>query len=321
MGDIFKTRCIRALKQIILFFLALFVISILTFALVKLQPGDPAANYLRSIHVGVTEETLAHARQMLNLDKSLPEQYGIWFSKAVKLDLGNSYAKKRPVLDIIKEATEPTFKLGFVAFVILIVSASAIGIFGALNNGKAIDYIAQGISFVCVSIPTFWLGYMLIIVFSIILKILPASGMGGLETYIIPAFCLMLPLVGQTGLFIRKVLLEEMEKPHVKNALLRGVARKYVIGNHLLKNIAIPTFTVLSSNIMYLISGSILIEEVFSWPGLGRMFVSAVKVGDLPLIQGSLLFFGVMAIVINSGTQQVVYYLNPHMRGDKELEK
>lgn len=321
MRNIFKLRQFDILKGIILFLLALFVISILTFGLVKIQPGDPAANYLRAMHVGITDETLEYARQTLNLDKPLHEQYGIWLSKAVHLDLGDSYSQKRPVLEIIAEATMPSFELGFVSFIMLIVMASAIGIFGAMNHGKIVDYMVQGISFVCVSIPTFWLGYILIILFSIVLKILPASGRGGFETYIIPAFCLMLPLVGQTGLFIRKVLLEEMEKPHVKNAVIRGVSRKFIIRNHLLKNIAIPTFTVLSSNIMYLISGSVLIEEVFSWPGLGRMFVAAVKTADLPLIQGALLFFGVMAIVINSGTQQIVYYLNPHMRREMKSEK
>ncbi len=321
MREIFRTHYFDVFKKVLLFFLALFVISVLTFALVKIQPGDPAANYLRAIHVGITDETLKHARHTLNLDKPVHEQYAIWLSKAVKLDLGDSYSQKRPVWEIIKEATGPSFELGFVSFVMLLVAASAIGIFGALNHGKIVDYMVQGISFVCVSTPTFWLGYILIILFSIILKVLPASGRGGLETYIIPAFCLMLPLVGQTGLFIRKILLEEMEKPHVQNAVIRGVSRKYIIRNHLLKNIAIPTFTVLSSNIMYLLSGSVLIEEVFSWPGLGRMFVSAVKGADLPLIQGSLLFFGVMAIVINSGTQQIVYYLNPHMRREMKSEK
>ncbi|MGP1569632.1 MAG: ABC transporter permease [Eubacteriales bacterium] len=321
MKEIFGFRYFNILKQIALFFLALFIISILTFVLIKLQPGDPAANYMRAMHMGITEETLEHTRKEMNLDKPVVEQYMIWLSKAAKFDFGNSYATKSPVWKVVKDAMIPTFKLGFVAFIMLIILSCAVGFFGAMNHEKIPDYIVQGISFVCVSIPTFWLGYMLIILFSIVLKLLPASGMGGPQTYIIPAFCLMLPLVGQTGLFIRKVLLEEMEKPHVKNALIRGVDRKYIIANHLLKNIAIPTFTVISSNIMYLISGSVLIEEVFSWPGLGRMFVAAVKLGDLPLIQGSLLFFGVLAIVINSGTQQIVYYLNPHMRRDMKLEK
>lgn len=313
-----KNGSITVIKSIVSLVLTLLIISVITFLLVKMQPGDPAVNYLRAMHIGVNSETVEKAREFLNLDKPLPEQYMLWLKEVIKGNLGISYTQKRPVTDIIIGATIPTFQLGFVSFAFLLIISSAIGIVGALNHGKFVDYIMQGISFICVSIPTFWLGYMLIILFSITLKILPASGRGGFENYVLPAVCLMIPLVGQTGLFIRKTMLEQMGKPHVENAILRGVKKRYVIFNHILRNIAIPSLTVFSSNIMYLISGSILIEEVFSWPGLGRMFVAAVRAGDLPLIQGSLLFFGIMAIVLNSGTQRIVYYLEPHMRAGRK---
>ena len=156
---------------------------------------------------------------------------------------------------------------------------------------------------------------MLILILSVRLQLLPTSGRGSLAHYLMPAICLNIPLVGQTGLFIRNVLLEEMAQPHVENAILRGVRKKDILKNHLINNIKIPMLTVLSSNIMYVISGSVLIEEVFAWPGLGRMFVEAVKAADLPLIQGSLLLFGLMAIILNGGTQVLVYRLNPRTRG------
>lgn len=309
-----KIKYKTMLKGIASFVLILLIISVVTFLLVKMQPGDPAANYLRAMHVGINNETLTNARKILNLDKPLYEQYGLWLNDVLHGNLGISYTQKRPVAEIIMAATVPTFQLGIVAFIILFFLSSFIGVVSALNHGKVVDYIMQGLSFVSVSVPTFWLGYMLIIFFSITHKILPASGRGGFENYILPAICLMIPLVGQTGLFIRKTMLEQMGKAHVENAILRGVKKRYVVLNHLIRNIAIPSLTVFSANIMYLISGSILIEEVFSWPGLGRMFVAAVRGSDLPLIQGSLLFFGIMAIVLNSGTQRIVYYLEPHMR-------
>lgn len=295
-------------------FLTMVVISVFTFILVKMQPGDPAVNYLRSIHVGVTDEAVEKTRVELNLDKPLPMQYFLWLEKAMTGDLGTSYLKKKPVIDVIVNATMPTLELGAVSFLLLVIFSSLGGFLAALYNGHFMDKIVQTFSFFFVSIPVFWLGYMLILFFSVKWQILPSSGRGDFTNYILPAICLNLPLVGQTSLFIRNVLLEELPKAHVENAFVRGVKKKYILFHHLLNNIKIPLLTVLSSNIMYVISGSVLIEEVFAWPGLGRMFVSAVKTGDLPLIQGSLLLFGMMAIILNSGTQSLVYVLHPRTR-------
>lgn len=309
-----KRFLLESLKHVISFVLTLVIISILTFVLVKIQPGDPAVNYLRAIHVGVNEQTVEHAREKLHLNKSLPEQYLIWLENAVQGDLGESYIKQKPVLEVIGGATLPTLELGALSFALLLIFSGINGVLGALYNGRWIDKLVQATSFFYVSVPVFWLGYMLILIFAVKWQLLPVSGRGNFTYYILPAICLNIPLVGQTGIFIRNVILEEMKKAHVVNAKLRGVKKKDLIINHLLKNIKIPLVTVLSSNIMYVISGSVLIEEVFSWPGLGRMFIAAVRAGDLPLIQGSLLLFGVMAIILNEGTQALVYAMNPRIR-------
>ena len=124
----------------------------------------------------------------------------------------------------------------------------------------------------------------------------------------------MLPLIAQTTFFIRKNILEEMDKTHVENAIIRGVSKKRIILNHLLRNTSIPIITVLSSNIMYLLTGSVLIEEIFAWPGIGKLFTTAVKTGDFPLIQILLLFFGVMSIIVNEFTQILVKYMDPRLR-------
>lgn len=309
-----KRFLFQFLKRGISFILTLVVISILTFMLVKMQPGDPAVNYLRAIHVGINEQTVEHAREKLHLNKPLPEQYLMWLEDALKGDLGESYTKKRPVLEVVGEATLPTLELGSISFVLLVIFSGINGVLGALYNGRWIDKVIKVLSFLYVSVPVFWLGYMLILIFAVKWQLLPVSGRGDFTYYILPAICLNIPLVGQTGAFIRNVILEEMKKAHVVNAKLRGVKKKDLIINHLLKNIKIPLLTVLSSNVMYVISGSVLIEEVFSWPGLGRMFIAAVRAGDLPLIQGSLLLFGIMTIVLNEGTQALVYAMNPRTR-------
>ncbi|XVG95418.1 ABC transporter permease [Eubacteriales bacterium KG127] len=309
-----KKQFVSILKEIILLLSTLILISVFTFGMVKAQPGDPAVNYLRATNIGVTDRTVEHARNILNLDKTLPEQYIIWLKNAIQGDFGMSYSQKKPVMSVILASAGATIELGVVAFVILLIVSWIMGFVGALYNGKFIDLAVQILAFLFVSIPVFWLGYILLLVFSVKLQILPSSGRGEVFNYILPSICLMIPLLGQTSLFIRKVMLEEMVKPHVENALIRGVEKKYVLWNHVVRNIMIPVVTVLSSNVMYLISGSVLVEEVFSWPGLGRMFVLAVKNGDLPLIQGYLMLFGIMSVVINGGTQKLVYRLNPRMR-------
>lgn len=314
MGKRNSKTVIPFVQQTGKFLSTLFAISILTFMLVQLSPGDPAVNYLRASHVAITDETLAKARLELGLDKPVAEQYLSWLSNAVRGDLGRSYLKKAPVRILIFSAVIPTFQLGAVSFFLLLIFSLTLGIIGALSQGRIVDHVVQGFSFLCASIPTFWLGYMLIILFSVSLKWLPVSGRGGFKHFILPSLTLITPLVGQTALLIRKSILEQMQQPHVQNAVLRGVDKKYIVINHLLRNASIPIITVLSSNILYLITGSVLIEEVFSWPGIGKMFVSAVQGGDLPMIQGSLLLFGVLAIVVNAVTQYVVYFLDPHLK-------
>ncbi|MDO5095185.1 MAG: ABC transporter permease [Peptostreptococcaceae bacterium] len=301
-------------KKIALFFLTLFMISILTFLLVKLSPGDPAANYLRASHVAITDETLAKARLELGLDKPIVKQYSDWLLGVMKGNLGKSYLKKTPVKEVIAKAVVPTLQLGAVSFGALLLISLFLGITSALLHDKLWDYLVQSFCFACVSVPTFWLGYMLIIYFAVMNKFLPPSGRGTFVNYILPSLTLITPLVGQTSLLIRKSMMEQMSSPHVRNAILRGVNKKFVIGNHLLKNAAIPIITVLSSNILYLITGSVLIEEVFAWPGVGKMFVAAVKGGDVPIIQASLLMFGILAITVNGLTQSLVRFLDPHTR-------
>ncbi|MFC4803870.1 ABC transporter permease [Filifactor villosus] len=309
-----EERLVDFLKKAGMFVLTLLVISILTFILVQLSPGDPAVNYLRASHVAVTEETLSKARLELGLDKPVTQQYIDWLSNAIRGDLGRSYLKKAPVKEVIFSAVIPTFQLGALSFAVLLLLSLILGIAGALYHGRIVDYVVQAFSFICASIPTFWLGYMLIIYFSVTLKWLPVSGRGDMRHFVLPCLTLITPLVGQTSLLIRKSVMEQMSQPHARNAVLRGVDKKYIVFNHLLRNAAIPIVTVLSSNILYLITGSVLIEEVFSWPGVGKMFVSAVQGGDLPLIQGSLLLFGILSITINSLTQFAVHRLDPHLK-------
>ena len=308
------------IKKLISLFSIFLAISVITFFLVKLSPGDPAQNYLRASRVSITTETLSAARKNLGLDKPLHIQYFNWLANILKGDFGTSYTKKAPVTELVTEAIVPTFQLGTFSFIILIILSPLLGVLSAIKRNTAFDYIVQVLSYTGVSLPTFWLGYILIIFFSVSLKILPVSGRGNWKNFILPCITLVLPLIAQTTFFIRKNILEEMEKAHVENAIIRGVSKKRIILNHLLRNTSIPIITVLSSNIMYLLTGSVLIEEIFAWPGIGKLFTTAVKTGDFPLIQILLLFFGVMSVIVNEFTHVLVKYMDPRLRVKEKSE-
>ena len=302
---------IKKVMSLISIFLA---ISVITFFLVKLSPGDPAENYLRASHVSITAETLRETRKNLGLNNPLSVQYFNWLGNLLKGNFGTSYTQKTPVIDLVAEAFVPTFQLGIFSFIILIITAPFLGILSAIKQNTIFDCVIQILSYICVSIPTFWLGYILIIVFSVSLRILPVSGRGDWENLVLPCITLVIPLIAQTTFFIRKNILEEMESSHVENAIIRGVSRKDVIINHLLRNTSIPIITVLSSNIMYLMTGSVIIEEIFAWPGIGKLFVTAVRNGDFPLIQILLLFFGIVSVIVNEFTQVLVKFMDPRLK-------
>ena len=302
------------IKKVMSLISIFFAISVITFFLVKLSPGDPAENYLRASHVSITAETLRETRKNLGLNNPLPVQYFNWLGNLLKGNFGTSYTQKTPVIDLVTEAFVPTFQLGIFSFIILIITAPFLGILSAIKQNTIFDCVIQILSYICVSIPTFWLGYILIIVFSVSLRILPVSGRGDWENLVLPCATLVTPLIAQTTFFIRKNILEEMENSHVENAIIRGVSRKDVIINHLLRNTSIPIITVLSSNIMYLLTGSVIIEEIFAWPGIGKLFVTAVRTGDFPLIQILLLFFGIVSVIVNEFTQVLVKFMDPRLK-------
>lgn len=313
-----KKIVLEKIKSFSLFILTLFSISIITFSLIKFSPGDPAEHYLRASHIVVTKETVERAREELGLNKPIVIQYRDWLINAVKGDLGKSYLKKMPVTDMILRSTISTLNLGLLSFFLLILISLLLGLLSAVFENKFLDYIVQLFSFISASIPSFWLGYILIIIFAVNLKWLPVSGKSGFLSMILPSITLVIPIIGQTTLIIRKTIISQKNKLHYENAIICGVKSRYLIKNHLLLNSLIPIITIFSSNMLYLITGSVLIEEVFAYPGLGKMFVSAVKGGDMPVIQGSLLLFGIFAIIVNNFTEILVMLFNPRIRRRKK---
>lgn len=302
------------LQKLVSFLAALTLISMLTFVLAKVTSSNPAENYLRISKIGITPETLAQARTYLGLDKSWLEQYGLWLSQAIRGDFGTSYLFRVPVLPLILSGFRATFYLGSLAFAMIIVVAFPLGILSGIYKNSYFDKVVQLMAFSSVSIPSFWLGYMLMIVFAVQLKWLPVSGQDGFASMILPALTLSFSLIGQYTSLIRKVVIEEMRSVHVENAQLRGVTMVYIVKNHLLPNILPALATGLSLTSVYLLTGALIVEEVFSWNGLGRIFVRSLQAVDMPVIQASMLLFGSLFLVNNVASRFITTWIDPRLR-------
>lgn len=293
---------------------ALFIISILAFIFIHISPGEPAENYLRASHLPITETLLKEKKEELGLNEPLIVQYLIWLKNIFKGDFGYSFLRKEPAMKLALNCLYNTFQLSFVASLLIIIFSLLFGIISALKKGKWIDKIIQSLTLLFVSMPVFWLGFSLILVFSVKLKWLPVSGRGGILNLILPSVTLALPFIGQYIVIVRKVIIENTEEQFLENSILRGLKTYYIIKNYYLKSAWIPILTAFSLSFVYILTGSILVEEIFSWPGIGILFIKALQAGDIPLIQACIMIFGVLFISINYLMSYLLKYLDPRIR-------
>ena len=301
-------------KKIISFISGLVVISIITFILTKFTSQDPAENYLRIRHLPITPAALENARTYLGLDKSWIEQYFSWFVKVLHLDFGTSYLLKESVVSLIASRFLSTFYLGVTSFILIIIVSIPIGVISGLKTNSFFDKCIRFLAFSSVSMPAFWLGYMLIFIFSVKLGLLPVSGKNEPLSIVLPSITLSFSLIGQYIALVRKAVSTQLESPHVENARMRGVKLRYLLPNHILRN-ALPSIaTGLSLTFVYLMTGSLVVEEVFAWNGLGSLFVEAIRSIDTPLIQGCMMLFGLLFLLNNGMTQAVTHWIDPRVR-------
>ena len=301
-------------KTIVSLFAALLMISVLTFLLAKLSSADQAENYLRVSKIQVTPQSLEKAREYLGLNQPWPQQYLGWLIKALRGDFGTSYLLKVPVLPLVLERFQSTLSLGLTSFALILLTSIPLGIFSAVYKGSLFDKVVRFLSFSSVSMPSFWLGYMLIVIFAVQLRWLPVSGKQDFSSLILPSLTLSMSLIGQYIALIRKAVIEQMKSVHVENALLRGVSKFFLVKNHLLRNSLPAIATGLSLTLVYLLTGSLIVEEVFSWNGVGSLFVDALQAVDLPIIQCCMLLFGLLFLGNNVLTQQLPVWIDPRVR-------
>lgn len=296
---------------------ALFVVSILAFIFIHISPGEPAENYLRASRLPITETLLKQKREELGLNHSLIIQYLIWLKNILKGNFGYSFLRKEPVIKLALNSLYNTFQLSLFTTFLIVIVALPLGIVSALKKESLVDKIIQIFSFIFVSIPVFWLGFSLILVFSVKLRWLPVSGRGTLLNYILPSITLALPFIGQYTGIVRKSIIDGIEEQFLENALFRGLKTKYIIVNYYLKCAWIPILTSFSLSYIYILTGSILVEEIYAWPGIGTLFIKALQAGDIPLIQMCIIIFALLFISINYLVSYLLKLLNPRLKREE----
>lgn len=289
-------------------------ISIITFLILRLTPGDPAEAYLRLSQIPPTEAAVAAVRTELGLDRPLPVQYGEWLVKAVTLDFGKSYTTHRPVWDEMVLLIPATAELAGASLLITLVTSIPMGIFSALNKDGWFDNSCRVIAFVSAATPNFWLGFMLMYFFALKLDLLPTLGRDSWENLILPAVTLSFSYIATYIRLLRTSMLENMDQPFVLYARARGLKESWVIGRHVLKNAMLPLVTALGMSIGYLLSGSVIVENVFAWPGVGRFCVTAILNRDYPVVQCFVMMMAVIFVMANLLVDIAYAWLDPRIR-------
>lgn len=308
----------RFAKQLGQFIVTLFGITFLTFCLTYLAPGDPVTMLLETADTIVSQETIDETRAQLGLDKPFIVQYANWVVNAAQGDLGMSYSAKKPVVDRMLEALPGTIALAGTALVFTILYALPAGILSAYNRNKWIDYVLRSLSFIGVSMPTFWLGLVLIYIFGLKLGLVPiASSRITATGVILPAVTLAVVVGSKYMRQVRLVILEEMQKDYVIGARARGVSEMKILFGHILPNAILPLITILGVLIGWLLGGVAVVEMVFAWPGLGNMAIYAITMRDYPLIEGFVLWVAIAYMCINALVDASYVLLDPRLKRER----
>lgn len=289
------------------------LLGVAFFAVVLLQllPGDPARTIAGLL---ASRDEVERIRDELALDRPVPLQYGIFVGNLVQGDLGTSARTNQPVLEEILGRMPATLTLALTGTVLGAVLGVLFGVLSATRRSKPTDYLLSFLAVTGVSLPVYWLGMLLIILFAVNLRLLPASGAGEPSSIILPSFTLALFSMALVSRMTRASMLEVLERDYVRTARAKGVRERAVIYRHALRNAAIPIVTVIGLQFGSLLGGAVLTETVFGWPGVGRLLVDSIFARDLPVVLGIVLVYSFMFIVVNLIVDVVYTFIDPRVR-------
>jgi peptide/nickel transport system permease protein len=286
-------------------------VATLVFSLIHLIPGDPAQAMLGET---APQSDIDDLRRQLGLDRPLLEQYGSFLAGLAVGDLGTSLRTGTPVTAQIAERLPATFELAAAAMLVAFGFAIPLGIVAAVWRGTRIDHAAMTLALTGMSIPNFWLGPLLAIVFAVELGWLPVSGRGGLESLVLPAVSLGAALAAILARMTRATLLEELREPYVQAARARGVSRVGAVIRHAFRNSLIPLVTIAGLQFGAVLTGAVITETIFAWPGIGRLLIQSIGFRDYPLVQGCILLIAVTYVMVNLLTDLMYGVLDPRIR-------
>ncbi len=293
-------------------------VATIVFILMFIVPGDPA-RLLMGQHGD--EETLRAIRREMGLDRPVYVQYARYIGRLAQGDLGMSYRQRRPVARIIRERFPATLKLAAASMIIAIAFGMAAGIVAAVYRNGILDWLVMVFSLSGISMPVFWLGMMLILLFASGLGWFPVGGYGrsgDLRHLFLPAISLAAVSTGYIARMMRSSMLEVLGKDYIRTARAKGLSEKAVMLRHALRNAFIPVATIIGINFASLLGGAVATETVFAWPGLGRATVDAIRVRDLPMVEGCILFLAVIFVLANLAVDLSYAWLDPRIRLDQE---
>jgi peptide/nickel transport system permease protein len=288
-------------------------ISLIIFILLRSLPGDPAQVIAGEL---ATQETVEAIRVQLGLDKPLYVQYAIFMSNLIRLDLGKSARTSQPVTSEIWSRLPNTVLLAIVSIVLACILGIPAGILSSVKHYSLTDYVVMVLALFGISMPVFWLGLMLIIVFSVKLHLLPAGGIGTFSHIILPSFTLAIFSTAFIARMTRSSMMEVLGQDYIITARSKGLLEKIVILKHALRNAFIPIITVIGLQFGSLLGGAVLTETVFAWPGIGRLIVDSILARDYPVVQGVVLIFALLYILVNLIVDILYAYIDPRIHYD-----
>ena len=296
--------------------LLLLGISAVSFGLLSLAPGDPAEIVLRQRNPGQLPSAVevTAMRAELGLDAPLPTQYVRWVSRSLTGDMGRSFGSEEPVADQLARRTVPTVLLTAAALVLALMVAVPAGILSARRRGSALDAVARLVALVGAAAPSYALAYGLIILFAVKLSWLPALGYGSPAQIVLPAIALSLAPMAQLMRLIRASMLEILGQDYIRTARAKGLSERTVAVRHALRNALLPAIGAMGVNLGYLLSGAVIVETIFSWPGLGQLMVEAALTRDYPVVQGFVTYVAVAVLLVNLIADVALRVADPRLR-------
>jgi ABC-type dipeptide/oligopeptide/nickel transport system permease component len=285
-------------------------VTVVVFALIRLVPGDPARLVLG---LQASEEEVQRLRVQLGLDQPLPVQYGRFLARLLRGDLGRSVVTGEPVAREIAARFPATAQLAVASTLLATATGVAAGVVSATRQYSWVDYLVMTVALAGISLPVFWLGLMLMLLFSVHLRWLPAGGYGTPAHLVLPTVTLAAFSVAIIARMTRSSLLEVLHQDYVRTAWAKGLAARAVVLRHALKNALIPVVTVIGLQFGSLLGGAILTETVFAWPGMGRLLVGAIVARDYPVVQGAVLVFAALFTLVNLAVDVLYAYVDPRI--------